>query len=195
MSADLTPYLDLVTSEHKPRPKFIASLSAVLQPLADLTDQILALPQAFDLDAAVGKQLDVLGEWVGVSRILNVPLSTVFFSFDTANLGFDQGIWDQSGIGGLLVNLADDDYRILLKSRILNNHWDGSIPSAYAIWDALFAGTGYQLFIIDYGDLSMTMGLNVSGPLSAPVQAMFTGGYLTVKPAGIRIRDYQIVMV
>jgi hypothetical protein len=39
------------------------------------------LDQAFNLDTAVGAQLDIIGKYIGVSRIVNVPLTTQYFGF------------------------------------------------------------------------------------------------------------------
>lgn len=91
-----------------------------------------------------------------------------------------------------IVGLGDEAYRTLLRARILRNHWDGTIEGAYEIWDTVFDGTGYELFIIDHQDMSMTLGLLYEGTIDAVTLALFTGGYLTVKPAGVRIRDYIV---
>ncbi|MGC7970039.1 DUF2612 domain-containing protein, partial [Salmonella enterica] len=72
------------------------------------------LPFDFDLDQAIGVQLDAVGEWVGISRNITVPLAGVYFSFDIAGLGFDQGVWKgpfDPDTG--LTTLDDDTYRLL----------------------------------------------------------------------------------
>ncbi len=193
MSGDIVVYQEKVTSEHRDKPKFMAMVGAVAQPIADNIALAASISAKYDIDVAVGQQLDRIGLWVGVGRQLAVPLASVFFSFDTEGLGFDEGVWDGSSSGSEIIVLDDDAYRILLRAKILNNHWDGSIPHAYEIWDTAFAGTGYTLFIVDHGDLSMTLGLLFDGDtIDAVVLALFTGGYLNVKPAGVRIRDYIV---
>jgi hypothetical protein len=200
-------YLKLVPSANRLKPKFAATLLALVQPIADEIDLLWSVIPAYALDTAVGAQLDTLGAWIGASRDLTVPITGALFSFDTVGLGFDEGVWNGGGTsGGTVISLDDDTYRLLVRARVLNNQWDGTIDylpfidgqpdpndhSAYRIWDALFAGTGYTLFIVDHGDLSMTLGLLYSGTISALAVALFTGGYLSVKPAGVRIRDYIV---
>jgi hypothetical protein len=189
---DATPYLDLVTSEHSDKPKYMAMLEVFLQPVADILQVQETFPGLYDLDVAVGVQLDAVGLWVGQSRFLTTPLTGVYFSFDDAELGFDLGTW----LGPFdpttgLVTLPDDTYRILLKAVIAANQWNGTIPQAYEIWNTLFQGT-LMIMIIDNQDMSMDYGVIPNGPLDAVTLALLTGGYLSLKPAGVRINNYFV---
>ena len=140
--AQLTDYTDLVTSEHSDKPRFMATLSAVAQCFVDLQNGLIDIPDEFDLDNAVGVQLDAVGLWVGISRKVNTPLAGVYFSFDTAGLGFDQGVWQgpfdpTTGV----TSLDDDTYRLLLRAKIGANHWDGTLGTSAAILNAIFGGS------------------------------------------------------
>lgn len=185
-------YIQLITSQYRDKPKFVAVVEAVCQPMVDLSNLEAAYPQDYDLDTAVGVQLDAVGRWVGVSRYLKVPLADVYFSFDDVDLGFDSGVWqgpfDPST--GLTI-LPDDAYRILIRARIANNHWDGTIPGAYAVWDVLFLPLGVNLFIVDHGDMTMELGV-LGGPFDAVTYALITGGYLDLRPSGVLINNYII---
>lgn len=191
MTGDITPWLNLVPGANRVQPNFISSLSATLQPLADLLVTEQSMVGLFDLDTAVGQQLDFLGQWIGAPRLVELP-NNVYFSFDIAGLGFDQAPWWAPGDPLFTsISLPDAQYRTLLKARVVNNQWNGSIPNAYLIWDTLFAGTGYQVYIIDNGNMTMQLGLTASGtPPDALTLALFTGGYLDVKPVGVRISNY-----
>jgi len=187
---DVTPYLDRITSEHRSKPKFIAMVGGVLQPLADSQGLLNTLIALYDLDVAVGVQLDVIGKWIGQSRNLSVPLTGVYFSFDTAGVGFDQGTWHGPfDPVNDVVTLPDDAYRTLLRATIAANGWDGTIGGAYAAWNILFAGTGFGILIQDLGDMHMLFGL--TGPLpDAVTVALLEGGYLSLKPAGVQVDAY-----
>jgi hypothetical protein len=190
MSGDISVWTDRVTSQHRDKPKFMASLTAVLQPLADMRDLVMGLPASFDLDTAVGAQLDVVGLWVGVGRALAIPITDVFFAFDTAGVGWDEGSWWSPGDDTThLYNLPDDQYRTLLRAKIVANHWDGTIPGAYTTWDTLFSGTGYSIKITDLGGMQMNYELTGSTP-DVVTKALFTGGYLDIKPAGVQVAAY-----
>lgn len=183
---DPQPYLDLVTSKHSDKPKFMAALEAVVRPVADITALLETIPGKFDLDTAVGVQLDAVGKWIGAPRVLTSAIAGVYFAWDTPALGWDQGVWWRPGLnlGNLLV-LPDDQYRTLLRARAASNNWDGTIPRAYEVWDLLFADTDYTINIVDNGDMTMVFQLVAVAPPDALTVALVTGNFLTLKPAGV----------
>jgi hypothetical protein len=184
-------WLALVTSEYNQQPSFMAMMAGLLQPLADLYATIESIPSLFDLDTAVGDQLDKTGQWIGVTRYLSEPLTGVYFSWGVAGVGWGQGVWHAPGTPTTeLVALNDADYRILLYATAAANNWDGTIPGAYDVWNTLFAGTGLTLLIFDFQD--MTIGLALVGSPTAVQQALFQGGYLNLVPAGVGVRWYAI---
>jgi len=195
MSGDIAPYLALITSQHRKQPDYIATVSVPLQGLADGLVAVQSLPAIYDLDNAAGEQLDAVGEWVGVTRVLKVPLTDVYFSLDVDGLGLDQGsLQGPFDPTTGLVSLPDDAYRTLLRATVAANQWDGSIPQAYLIWDTLFAGTGTTILIQDNGDMSLFFALIGPEP-DAVTMALLTGGYLALKPAGVRVAAYLIPSV
>lgn len=185
--ADVTPYINRITSRNQ-TPKFLAWLAFCIQPLVDNQATMLAMPALFDLDLAAGDQLDIDGKWIGQSRNLQVALPNVYFSFGMSGLGWSQAVWKQPDdpVSGL-VSLPDEPYRTLLRAKIGDNHWDGSIPDAYTFLDPVFPGG--HVWIQDHGDRSMSVGIS-GAALDAVTTALLTGGYLSVKPAGVRIRSY-----
>lgn len=191
----LDHYLGLVTSEHSDKPRFIEMITASAKGFVSDQEVSSKTSLLYDLDAAIGRQLDVVGEWVGRSRNLTVPLEGVYFSLDTEGVGFDEGTWKgrfdpDSG----LVSLPDDSYRTLLKATIAANYWDGTIPQAYQIWEVLFGEDGYEILIQDYGDMTMLIALVGPTP-DAVTLALFKGGYLSLKPAGVQITYYVVPSV
>lgn len=172
-STTVQQYPALITSEHADKPNFMAMVQATAQPFADLQDLLAQYTSLYNINTAVGAQLDVLGEWLGATRQLAYPLTGIFFSFDTDGLGFDQGQWlgPASTTEGL-ITLDDDDFRVLLFMRILNNHWDGTVPSAYSLANLIFGPLNYNLFIQDYGDLSFSLGLIPIPPPPEPLTAL-----------------------
>jgi hypothetical protein len=160
----LDSYLALVTSEHNQRPKYMATLSLYLQPMVDLQNLLNSFAGLFDIDFAVGQQLDFIGQWVGASRQL------------------------KQTINGISV-LDDNTYRILLKAVIALNHWDGTVPGAYAIWAIVFATEGYDILIQDNQDMSMFF-VFVTATLSTIVLALIINGYFDLRPAGVLMRGY-----
>lgn len=189
--ADVTDYTGLVTSEHADKPNFMAMVGGVAQAFVDIQNQITATPPAFDLDSAVGVQLDAVGLWVGVTRNVNTPLTGVYFSLDTSGLGFDQGVWQgpfdpTTGV----VSLDDDTYRLLIRAKIGANSWDGTLGTSAAILNNIFDG-GTYVFIQDNGDMSITYGIAGNVP-SAVFLALLRGGYIPLKPEAVHINGYFV---
>lgn len=184
-------YLNLITSEHRGKEKFEATVTAGVSPFSKLQAVMLGLPADFDIDTATGVQLDAVGVWIGRSRRIDTPLVGVYFAWDDLTSdGWESGIWKGPfDPGSGLVDLPDDSYRVLLKAKIAANSWDGTIPGAYAIWATVF--TNSQLVIQDNQDMSMVVGIT-GQPLSIVDQALLTNGYIPLKPEGVRIQYYAI---
>lgn len=196
MSYTIEYYQSLVTSEHQNSPKYMAWLGAMIEPLTVIQSVIENLINDFDLDVAIGKQLDIVGKWVGISRRLHEALIGVYFSWDdTADLGWDSGVWQGSDDpdSGLIL-LPDDIYRALIRAKIVANQWDGSIPGLYKIWDTVFADVPNSptLIIVDNQDMSMDYIFAVA-PLSIVEQQLAMTGQYYIKPEGVRIRNVSMV--
>ena len=58
-------YLRRLSAYYRSKPKFNATVAALCGASAGLQDLYGAMPAAFDLDLAVGVQLDAVGRWVG----------------------------------------------------------------------------------------------------------------------------------
>ncbi|SAL25591.1 DUF2612 domain-containing protein [Caballeronia telluris] len=192
--AQVSDYTGLITSEHANKPKFTAMVGGVAQAFVDIQNQLDATPPAFDLDSAVGVQLDVVGLWVGVTRNVDTPLTGVYFSLDVDGLGFDQGVWQgpfdpNTGV----VSLDDDTYRLLIRAKIGANSWDGTQGSSAAILNSIFP-TGTDVFIQDNGDMSITYG--VAGDVPLPIFiALLKGGYIPLKPEAVHINGYLVTSI
>ena len=191
MSYTVQYYQSLVTSEHQSAPNYMAWLGAMIEPLTVIQSVIDNFVPNVDVDTAIGVQLDAVGQWVGVSRALEVAITGVFATFDTDGLGFDQGIWQGPFEGNEIVLLPDYMYRIVIKFKILANKWDGSIPTAYADFATVFTN-GEFVFIVDNQDMSMSIGL-VGFDIGAFGAQVLQQGYFPFRPEGVLIRDYIII--
>lgn len=159
--ADIQRYLNLVTAAHRDKPRFIAWLTAALTPVDDAvicTDSMIA---AFDLDNAVGIQLDALGEIAGRSRAL----------------AFQPTDAETSPI------LNDDMYRLIIRAKIAQNQWDGTMPSIYELWANLFAEV--TLMLLDNQDMSMNA--LIIGLSTQLEKDLVTNGYIIPKPQGVGV--------
>lgn len=192
MMNTLDTYTGLITSEHNDKPLYMAVIEALAKGPVDQQGALWQLITDFNLDDAIGVQLDAVGAWVGISRVLVTALPNVYFSWDdTALLGWDSGSWkgDFDPTTGL-TSLPDDEYRRIIRAKIATNNWDGTMVQAQAIWGQVFAGQ-QTIMLQDLQDMTMIVGF-VGAPLSAVQHALLTGGYFPLKPEGVRIRFYAV---
>lgn len=193
MSAPYTTsdYADLITSEHRSKPRFVATVSASVEPAVEVQAVLDGLPAEFDLDTAIGVQLDAVGAWAGISRLISIPLIQVWFSLDIVGRGLDEGIWKgpydpETGIYAL----DDDTYRRLIRLKIIVNSWDGLKGSIEDAMRAFYAFDGANLLVLDNQDMSMTV--CVSGArLPSILFALYAGRYVEFKPASVNL--YNVV--
>jgi hypothetical protein len=183
-------YTKLITSEHRDKPNFMATVAMLVQASIDTQDIAATFPSLFDINQAAGDQLDKLGAWIGASRNLTVPLTGVFFSLGVSGLGLGEGTWfSDFDASGNLIKLADDNYRILLLSLVASNQWDGTIPGAYQILQLLYELTGTQILIQDNQDMSISI-IVLAGTVDAVFSALLHGGLLVMRPAGVHIAGF-----
>lgn len=185
MSRTTDEYIRKVSAQHRGKPRFEATLHATLRPFADLQQFLLSLLREFDLDTAVGVQLDAVGLWAGITRNIKTPLTGVYFSFDTPGLGFDEGAWKGpfDAETGLTV-LSDDAFRTLIRARIAANSWDGRGVSAVEVLQFVFPSN--TIVVEDRQDMSILIG--IPGPvLDAVSRALLREEYIGLKPGGVRV--------
>lgn len=188
---NITDYTAKITGEHADKPKYMAMVEALAQSFFDTGAVARDLPEGFDLDRAIGAQLDSVGLWVGVSRDIDTPLAGIYFALDTKDLGLDQGAWrgpydPENG----LTTLDDETYRTLIRARIGANHWDGSLEQSKSVLELVFKGETF-VFIEDNQDMSITVGV-AGKPLSAIERALLTGGYIPIKPQSVSVAYYIV---
>ncbi|HFZ2301801.1 TPA: DUF2612 domain-containing protein [Klebsiella aerogenes] len=227
----MSKYTDRISNYHAGKPKFFAHVDLSTRPLIDISQTMTGMISAFDIDTAVGKQLDILGEWIGRKRRVNTPISGVYFSWDTEKLGWDQGVWQGpfDPDDGFL-DLSDEVYRLVLKVKIAINHWNGQNDTLPPILDSALAGSGIRMAIIDNQDMSISIWIlgdpaavmsetdrlildsavnrgpfiklspgyvpsrydaNPLDQVNSELWWAIRGGYMTIKAAGVRVKEIE----
>lgn len=158
---DSNAYVNLITSEHRNRPKFISWMSKILKFAEDTSNCAVDLISAFTLDQfASGVQLDVIGQLVGVGRSLS------FIPSD-----------------GRGTELSDADYRKVIKAKIIKNNWKGQINELVSLWEVLFP----EILIVIADNQDMTMTVYLAGGIDTFFQELVANGYIVPKPAAVGI--------
>lgn len=152
--------LDLIVSQHQ-KPKFIEWVKVKLELYQNIIDVENEMKQAFNLNTAVGKQLDIIGE------ILDLPRTVNFQPSD-----------------GSSPVLNDYYYRIILKCKVIKNQWKGTVTNFYEYWTALFTGIPLDIYLIDNQDMEPVIVI-WSSLVDPMIEDLLTHYYIIPKPAGI----------
>lgn len=125
MSQTDSYYSNLLILQYHNKPKAKATIESTVSLLPD--DLIMDVINGFDIETAIGKQLDVLGEYIGIDRYYLVD--------NQAEL------------------LSDDDYRLLMKLKAISNT---SNLSHKALDDSLYDFFGNTVRMDSDGNMEMT---------------------------------------
>lgn len=149
-------YADLLIIQYKEKPKAYATIQAQVTPI--VMEQLpLAVQNAFDLETAIGVQLDVIGKYVGVRR----------------------SVFDFTGP----INLDDDDFRTLIKIAIIKNTFGSSLS---VIQDLLFQFFEGDLLVFDFQNMHMGYFFNsIIG--SRQLAEVFVRSNFLPKPMGVEL--------
>ena len=200
-------YADLLVVQYQmPKARAeIALYASILFPINEATGNLLIkdVTDGFDVNTAVGVQLDVVGLYVGLSRFFleiqytdGLYLGLIDYLDDPADMPDDitglttyadydtavGEILDYSDIVSTQGTLPDEDYRTLLKLKIVLNHSNGSRRQ---ISDSLYDFFGDQI-AVDTGGAVMTMVYFYARELQRVMGFAIDQGLLP-KPAGVRL--------
>lgn len=153
----------LVPSANRGQPRFMAFLRLILKQCLSIGELLESFGDAFDLDSAVGAQLDTVGQWVQAERVL--PFAPV----------------------SAPRRLGDDDYRLLIRAAIARNTWDGTIESLAGIYANVFPAFG----IILEDKQNMSINVVIRGSFTELQVEMINAGLLIPHPAGVTM-TYEI---
>lgn len=165
-------YTELIAGAHRNKEKFQEWIFTLTEPLNEAREKLIEMQTLFDVETAVGDQLDAVGDRVGASRMLPVTLTDVYFALDDyMGIGLDLGVWKgHYDPGDGLVRLDDETFRAVIKSTILMNHWDGQNGSLPDFVAGVFANFGVVGKFMDLQDFqTMQVAINLTPQTTPPV--------------------------
>jgi hypothetical protein len=193
---------NLLIKQYWEKPKAKAEIELQASTWDKTRDFLASLDAAFDLDNAVGPQLDVLGRIVGISRSVPAVIPKVYFGFsiNPGNEGFSDK-FNQLRIGGPFfdkftspftdLQLGDNDYRFFIRVKASLNRAAGYVSSDrfISIQDVVLAAFAGRAYVID--NLDMTLTLYVSPVVSLDRLRLIQALNLLPKPQGVR---YKVIV-
>jgi hypothetical protein len=195
-------YKDLILYQYINKPKATETVKLLAkQALVDLLP--ISIRDAFDIDTAVGDQLDILGEYIGFDRVINAKVDRDYLTFqDQESLTLDiYGLTDYNNTLlnstasfynyinalGISSSLVDEEYRLLLKLKLQTNICQNSLSE--------IAGILYNYFdsnIVLFDKCDMTISYFVKETISNIISIAYNENLLP-KPMGVQISGVFIV--
>ena len=176
-------YASKLALQYRTLPKATATISILAkQAVADFFAE--DIQNAYDLETAVGAQLDVLAKYIGVSRNSNIPTTAQFFGYalvagggsvngynsavDPATNGF---LYERVYASSLPETaFTDEQFQFVLSLQIALNHFDGTLAYIQQMLADYFGG---QVTVTDNLNMSLTYSVPDNFPISATVLASF----------------------
>ena len=184
-------YSDLLIWQYQGKPKALATARLLESVIAQGFIDLYQLQNVLNIEEAIGDQLDLVGKHVGQIRVINGYQLRKFFGFQNAQnaMSFSR---NRNGGGQWYrrrdpladsVRLSDEDYRFLIKCRIIKNYQTGTLPNIIEACRFIF-GDGCR--VID--NLNMTVTVTVNNSLSTDF-VKYAINHLDILPrqAGTRI--------
>lgn len=153
-------YLNLITSEHATKPKYMAWIKELLRPFIEVIKLNDDIKKAFNLNTSVGVQLDTIGKILVLDRRVN---------FEPTD-----------GSSSLL---DDNNYRFILKAKVIKNQWKGTISDFYVFWNTLI-GQELNIFLVDNQNMD-PVAVVWDSQVDSMTQDLLSNGYIIPKPAGL----------
>lgn len=147
----------------------VATVTAITEEFELIYDNANILDFAYDLDNAIGKQLDIIGRIVGINRKVPFAVPKNYFGFEGHSNAYPMGnkfkvvisypLKDKFEIPYSDGQLNDFDYRFFIRAKIIKNYAtsktiDTNRLSIQNAVDFLFNGKAY---VVDNMDMTMTI--------------------------------------
>ena len=159
-------YQNLLIVQYHDKPNAQALIGLLIE-MAQASALLQQIRDAFDIDTATGVQLDLLGKYIGLNRYYNGQTLTGYFSLlpYADSVGSQVGFTTYAGYNtntsptliyadllSVTQALSDDDFRPLLKFKIITNN---TIAAHSVIDNALYAVFGAGVVASSSGLMKM----------------------------------------
>ena len=163
-SKEVSDYTALVTSQHKQKEKFMATLEAVTSPMVDCFNFLAQLNPKFDIDHADDPYLETLARWTGTPLIIPGAAILEYFGFIDQENSLTFGETDDPSVGGYFRESGQagtsgliptgEFLRRLIQAKILKNKSTGCIHGTNEILELVMNHNMFK--VIDNGDMTVT---------------------------------------
>jgi hypothetical protein len=191
-------YVNLLIIQYHEQPKAQGHINALATETiaGQLINQVW---KAFDIETAVGAQLDIIGKYVGIARTVNgFIFGRDYFaapSYDDAAPAGYEGFIEYSDSTpawyfavyadtGNQYNMTDDEMRIIIKMKIVMNAMDTSLANIDTYIDEFFSVLGTPVVAVT-DNLDMTINYDFNGGVEI-IHRLAVQLNLLPAPAGVQ---------
>ena len=165
-------YRKLLIIQYADKPNAQEHVNLIMGKLEEVYSLANSLEEAFDLDIAVGKQLDIIGKIVGISRRVPFAVPKNYFGFEGHTNAYPMGdkfvsvvsypMKDKFEIPYTDGELNDYNYRFFIKAQIIKNYAKGTMidDSKLSIQNAVDFLFDNKAYVVDSQNMSMNIYIN-----------------------------------
>lgn len=177
--------IDRIYAQYRNSPKLIQWINIVTKILSNMNLTLQQIRTMLDIDFVSDERLNIIGRIVGVGRgvigtvAMNPPQfnNEQLYEFGDDSTNFSSLTLDQDD------DLADEMYRLIIKSKIIKNNSDATIEGVIAAVQFILPdNTGFK--VVDNEDMSY--GIEYYGMLTPAQRYVFTRTDILPKPQGVR---------
>lgn len=180
---------DRIYAQYRNKPKAVAWYEIVKALGGSVEDAAEAVRKSYDIDSAVGEQLNVIGRIVVAPRsfVGSIPMSPGLFDLtDGDEFGDDGAMFsalsiDQDG------QLSDELYRLVIKAKIVKNNGDATIENILNGMNFLLP-TADVLRVTDGEDMSFS--IEFYGQITNLERFALLNAGLVPKPQAVRFNGF-----
>ena len=186
-----------LTDRHRSDEAFLAILDTLIELKEERQREYLSLADTFlDIDKSTGKNLDVIGRLIGEERTLVNFIDRSYFGFLGARLSeaYDVGYWYSlyRNKYGTLRTLTDEEYRRVLKARVVKNSSDNNRNSFIEVLNILSGNNNSSIFE-SYNNAAITVNVeDVDGLVSYYLSKYKSDRNLIPVPLGRRLNVIHV---
>lgn len=180
---------DRIYAQYRTKPKAVAWYQITRKLAAELEDPATAVRVMYNIDTAVGEQLNIIGRIVVVDRTFTGEVALnpgLFAEPDGAEFGDEEAVFavpyvDQDG------QMSDDLYRLVIKSKIIKNNSDATIDSI--LYGMNFLLPHAEVLRVTDGE-DMSFSVEFYGRITNLERWTLLNAKLVPKPQGVRFNGF-----
>lgn len=180
---------DRIYAQYRDKPKAVAWYAIARQLGGSIEAAAQAVRKSYDIDTAVGEQLNVIGRIVVAPRsfVGSIPMNPALFDLtDGDEFGDDGAMFsaltiDQDG------QLSDDLYRLVIKAKIIKNNGDATIENILDGMNFLLPRADV-LRVTDGEDMSFS--IEFYGQITNLERYALLNAGLVPKPQAVRFKGF-----